>query len=58
MNPHAPGGRSGDRPPPWSNLDEAKATIDALSLLRVRHPEAPASLAVLSPYRRQVGLLR
>jgi hypothetical protein len=54
----APGGRSGDRPPPWSNVDEAKAAIDALSPLRVRDPEAPASLAVLSPYRRQVGLLR
>jgi AAA domain-containing protein len=54
----APGGRSGDRPPPWSNLDEAKAAVDALSLLRVRNPEVPASLAVLSPYRQQVGLLR
>lgn len=54
----APGGRSGDRSPPWSNPDEASAVAAALELLRVRDTEAPASLAVLSPYRQQVNLLR
>ena len=54
----APGGRSGDRAPPWSNPDEAAAAVAALELLRLRDPETPTSLAVLSPYRQQVKLLR
>ena len=53
-----PGGRTGDRAPPWSNRDEATAVVAALELLRVRDAEVPASLAVLSPYRQQVSLLR
>jgi superfamily I DNA and/or RNA helicase len=53
-----PGGRAGDRAPPWSNPDEATAVVAALELLRVRDAEVPASLAVLSPYRQQVSLLR
>jgi superfamily I DNA and/or RNA helicase len=54
----APGGRSGDRAPPWSNTDEADAVAAALELLRVRDAETPASLAVLSPYWQQVRLLQ
>jgi superfamily I DNA and/or RNA helicase len=53
-----PGGRAGDRPPPWSNDDEADAAVTALKLLRLRDSVAPASLAVLSPYRQQVSMLR
>jgi hypothetical protein len=49
-----PGGRSGDRAPPWSNPDEAAAVIEVLELLRARaHADVP-SLAVLSPYSQQV----
>src|SRR5207244_1994372 len=54
----APGGRSGDCPPPWSNPDEAVAAVTTLELWRLRDAQAPASLAVLSPYRQQVTLLR
>lgn len=53
-----PGGRSGDRPPPWSNDDEAGAAVTALELLRLKDTLVPPSLAVLSPYRQQVRLLR
>jgi superfamily I DNA and/or RNA helicase len=54
----APGGRSGDRPPPWSNSDEALAAIRALELLRARTTDSRPSLAVLSPYWQQVSALR
>jgi superfamily I DNA and/or RNA helicase len=50
-----PGGRSGDRAPPWSNPDEATAVIKVLELLRVREPTSRPSLAVLSPYWQQVN---
>jgi hypothetical protein len=53
----APGGRSGDRAPPWSNPDEATAAIRVLELLRTRDGAAP-SLAVLSPYWEQVKSIR
>lgn len=53
----APGGRSGDRPPPWSNPEEAAAVVRVLETTRVRDQDAP-TLAVLSPYSQQVGLLR
>ncbi|HZS53842.1 MAG TPA: AAA domain-containing protein [Bryobacteraceae bacterium] len=54
----APGGRSGDRAPPWSNPDEAAATIAALELLKARDEVVQPSLAVLSPYWQQVTTLR
>jgi AAA domain len=54
----APGGRSGDRPPPWWNPDEVTATIRTLALLRARDAEARPSLAVLSPYSQQVSKIR
>ncbi len=52
-----PGGRAGDRAPPWSNPQEANAVVEALRLLRVRQSERP-SLAVLSPYWQQVKTLK
>jgi hypothetical protein len=51
------GYRGGDRFPRWSNIDEAQAAVQALSLLRVAGENGP-SLAVLSPYREQVKLLK
>lgn len=51
------GYRGGDRFPRWSNVDEAQAAVQALSLLRVVGENNP-SLAVLSPYREQVKLLK
>ncbi|WP_192244265.1 AAA domain-containing protein [Mesorhizobium silamurunense] len=44
--------------PVWCNLDEAKAAMRVLGLLRPGIPDARPSLAVLSPYREQVKLLR
>ena len=53
-----PGGRSGDRAPPWSNPDEAAAAIEVLQLLRAReHADIP-SVAILSPYSQQVSRIR
>jgi superfamily I DNA and/or RNA helicase len=43
--------------PRWTNRTEAAACVDVLSLLRAGAGPAP-TLAVLSPYRRQVRLLR
>jgi superfamily I DNA and/or RNA helicase len=51
------GYRGGERSPPWSNPNEVKASIQALSQIRARDGEKP-SLAVLSPYREQVRWLR
>lgn len=53
-----PQGRSGDSRPPWRNKDEATAVIETLKLMRVREGHKKPSLAVLSPYRHQVSLLR
>lgn len=50
----APGGRGGERPPPWSNPEEAQAVIRALSLLGPSDSKVRPSLAVLSPYWQQV----
>jgi hypothetical protein len=53
-----PGAKSGERQPPWSNPDEARAAMTVLQLMQAT-PEVPApSLALLSPYRQQVGLLQ
>lgn len=49
----APGGRSGERSPPWSNPDEAAAAIRVLELVGANEGSRP-SLAVLSPYWQQV----
>jgi len=46
-----------ERKPRWSNALEADLCVDVLSLLRAGDEVSP-SLAVLSPYRRQVTLLR
>lgn len=46
-----------ERKPRWSNPAEAEACVEVLSLLRARNGQTP-SLAILSPYRRQVRLLR
>ncbi len=43
--------------PRWTNRMEAAACVDVLSLLRAE-PDFGPTLAVLSPYRRQVRLLR
>lgn len=51
------GYRGVDRSPRWSNVDEAQAAVQALSLLCVAGENNP-SLAVLSPYREQVKLLK
>jgi hypothetical protein len=53
-----PGAKSGDRSPPWSNPDEARAAMTALRMLRPTSANLPPSLAILSPYRQQVSLLR
>lgn len=42
--------------PRWTNRDEAEACCDVLSLLRPKPEESP-SIAVLSPYRRQVAAI-
>ncbi|MGK9055253.1 AAA domain-containing protein [Neorhizobium petrolearium] len=52
------GQKDGDQPPPWRNPSEAQSVIQVLSLLQA----APGgkkrpTLAVLSPYARQVRLL-
>lgn len=49
--------QSPERQPRWSNPLEANLCVDVMSLLRARDNERP-SLALLSPYRRQVRLLR
>lgn len=48
-----PGGRGGERAPPWSNPDEATAVIRAMKYLVPGADKSP-SLAVLSPYWQQV----
>jgi hypothetical protein len=53
----APGGRSGEKRPPWWNPDEASAALRALELLRAREGDGRPSLAVLSPYWQQVKKL-
>ena len=50
----APGGRGGERAPPWSNPDEAAAVVRTLSFLAPFDEKEPPSLAILSPYRQQV----
>ena len=50
----SPGGRGGERAPPWSNPEEAAAVVRALSLLAPSDSSANPSLAVLSPYWQQV----
>lgn len=51
-----------DRRPPWNNPTEADAVVAAISCLRVvklvGNPPKPPSLAVLSPYREQIKLIR
>ena len=49
-----PGGRGGEKSPPWSNPDEAKAVVEILKLLKPTNTAQPPSLAVLSPYWQQV----
>lgn len=49
-----PGGRGGERAPPWSNPDEAAAVAQVLKYLLPQDPEERPSLAVLSPYWQQV----
>ncbi len=52
------GQKEGDQRPPWRNTAEVSAVIDALDLLRpVAGLKKPTTLAVLSPYSRQVSLL-
>lgn len=54
--------RGEDRRPPWSNPTEAEVVVAAISSLRVvemvGNPPKPPSLAVLSPYREQIKLIR
>jgi superfamily I DNA and/or RNA helicase len=51
-----------DRRPPWNNPKEADAVVSALSKLKVvgevNETGEPPSLAILSPYREQVKLIR
>lgn len=51
-----------DRWPPWNNPKEADAVVSALSKLkvvgRVNESGKPPTLAILSPYREQVKLIR
>lgn len=51
-----------DRRPPWNNPKEADAVIEAISKLKVvgdvGEPGERPSLAILSPYREQVKLIR
>ena len=51
-----------DRRPPWSNPTEAAAVVAAISGLKVDEmvgsPPKPPSLAILSPYREQIRLIR
>jgi superfamily I DNA and/or RNA helicase len=52
------GQHEGDQQPPWRNASEVAAVVDALSLLRADPgAEKLPTLAVLSPYSRQVALL-
>lgn len=52
------GQKEGDQRPPWRNPTEVAAVLDALSLLRPgAEVEKTPTLAVLSPYARQVSLL-
>ncbi|KAB2941350.1 MAG: hypothetical protein K8F92_20415 [Hyphomicrobium sp.] len=53
-----PGAKSGERAPPWSNPDEARVAMTALRMLRPTPGASSPSLAILSPYRQQVKLLR
>jgi AAA domain-containing protein len=53
-----PGGRSGDRSPPWSNMDEATAVLEVLELMRAGSGREAPTLAVLSPYWQQVNRIR
>ncbi len=50
----SPGGRGGERAPPWSNPEEAAAVVRALSFLAPSDSSASPSLAVLTPYWQQV----
>jgi superfamily I DNA and/or RNA helicase len=51
-----------DRRPPWNNPKEAEAVISAISKLKVvgevNKSGKPPSLAILSPYREQVKLIK
>ena len=51
-----------DRRPPWNNPKEADAVISAISKLKVvgqvNDSGKPPTLAILSPYREQVKLIR
>jgi superfamily I DNA and/or RNA helicase len=51
-----------DRQPPWNNPKEADAVVSALSKLEVvgevNESGKPPTLAILSPYREQVKLIR
>lgn len=51
-----------DRQPPWNNPKEAEAVVSALSKLKVvgevNESGKPPTLAILSPYREQVKLIR
>lgn len=50
----SPGGKGGERAPPWSNPDEATAIIHVLKHLSSSTSGKSPSLAVLSPYWQQV----
>ncbi|WP_262031053.1 AAA domain-containing protein [Microvirga sp. Mcv34] len=49
-----PGGRGGEKAPPWSNPDEAAAVVQILRYLAPFDSSKRPSLAVLSPYWQQV----
>jgi len=49
-----PGGKAGEKSPPWSNPDEANAVVEILKLLKPSNTQQSPSLAVLSPYWHQV----
>jgi superfamily I DNA and/or RNA helicase len=55
--PDTVGMKPPERKPHWTNQLEADACLDVISLLQANGEKVP-SLAVLSPYRRQVRLLR
>lgn len=46
--------KEGDVPPVWQNPDEVKAVLRTLWLIRARKGVSKPSLAVLSPYTRQI----
>ena len=52
------GERTGDKAPPWSNPDEVTAVMKVLELIRPLDGGSTPSLAILSPYRKQVKELR